>query len=160
MPVTLAWVGDDAPRMEVARVKRDGHDLHAVGTQLGAVYELRYRLEPRTLWLELVGERSLEVDLGSADFFDLGWSPLFNTLPVLRDGLLDTGAPRDYVMRFVDVPSLQVRLSQQRYTPLGNRIVRYSSGSFTSDIQFDDAGWVISYPWVGNRTPQPPGISR
>lgn len=52
--------------------RRDGHHLHAIGTQLAAVYELQYRLEPRTLSLELVGERSLEVDLGSADFFDLG----------------------------------------------------------------------------------------
>lgn len=156
MTVTLAWVGDGEPRMEVARARRDGHELHAVGTQLGAVYELRYRLEPGRLSLELVGERSLEVDLGSADFFDLGWSPLFNSLPVLRDGLLETGPPRDYVMRFVDVPSLDVRLSQQRYEPLGNRVVRYSSGSFTSDIRFDDAGWVTSYPRVGNRAAREP----
>jgi hypothetical protein len=156
MTVTLAWVGDGAPRMEVARARRDGHELHAVGTQLGAVYELRYRLEPGRLSLELVGERSLEVDLGSADFFDLGWSPLFNSLPVLRDGLLEPGPARDYVMRFVDVPSLDVRLSEQRYEPLGNQVVRYSSGSFTSDIQFDDDAWVTSYPEVGNRaTPEP-----
>ena len=156
MMVTLAWVGDDAPRMEVAHVERDGQYLHAVGTQLGAVYELRYRLEPQTLTLELIGGRSLEIDLGSADFFDLGWSPLFNSLPVLRDGLLETGQPRDYMMRLIDVPSLDVHLSQQRYEPLGNGIVRFSSGSFTSEIQFDDAGWVVSYPGIGHRAPGMP----
>ncbi len=43
--------------MEVAHVERHGRQLTACGTQLGAVYELRYRLEPQMLSLELVGER-------------------------------------------------------------------------------------------------------
>jgi hypothetical protein len=30
--------------------------------------------------LELVGERSVEVELCDADFFDLGWSPLFKRI--------------------------------------------------------------------------------
>ena len=47
--------------MEVAHVERHGRELVAIGTQLGAVYELRYRLEPDQLRLELVGHRSLEV---------------------------------------------------------------------------------------------------
>jgi len=59
--------------MELAHAERHGGELTAVGTQLGAVYELRYRLEPELLRLELVGQRSLEVSLGGADFFDLGW---------------------------------------------------------------------------------------
>jgi hypothetical protein len=149
--LTLAWVGDGAARMEVARVDRDRHGITATGTQLGAIYELRYLLQPASLWLEVVGERSLELDLDGADFFDVGWSPLFNSLPVIRDGLLDPGPPRDYVMRWVDVPSLDVRSSEQRYEPLGNGVVRFSSGSFTADIQFDEAGFVISYPGIGTR---------
>jgi len=148
---TLAWVGDGAARMEVTRVDRERHGITATGTQLGAVYELRYLLQPASLWLEVVGERSLELDLDGADFFDVGWSPLFNSLPVIRDGLLDPGPPRDYVMRWVDVPSLDVRLSEQRYEPLGNGVVRFSSGSFTADIQFDETGFVISYPGIGTR---------
>jgi hypothetical protein len=149
--LTLAWVGDGAARMEVARVDRDRHGITATGTQLGAIYELRYLLQPASLWLEVVGERSLELDLDGADFFDVGWSPLFNSLPVIRDGLLDPGPPRDYVMRWVDVPSLDVRSSEQRYEPLGDGVVRFSSGSFTADIQFDEAGFVISYPGIGTR---------
>src|SRR5436305_1765505 len=108
MRTSLAWLGDGAPRMEVANVERRGRNLTAVGTQLGVVYELRYRLEPNHLFLDVVGQRSLEVELGDADFFDLGWSPLFNSLPVIRDGLLDNGPPRVYEMRWVDVPSLEV----------------------------------------------------
>ena len=151
MTLTLAWVGDGAPRMEVAHVELDGDRLAAVGTQLGAVYELRYRLEPRALSLDVVGGRSVEVEIGDADFFDLGWSPLFNSLPVLRDGLLVPGRPCDYVMRWVDVPSLEVSLSRQRYEPLGNGRVRFSAGPFTADIDFDEAGFVTSYPGIGIR---------
>ncbi|HTT30776.1 MAG TPA: putative glycolipid-binding domain-containing protein [Solirubrobacteraceae bacterium] len=151
MTLTLAWVGDGAARIEVARVDRDSHGITATGTQLGAIYELRYLLRPASLWLEVVGERSIELDLDGADFFDVGWSPLFNSLPVIRDALLDPGPPRDYVMRWVDVPALDVRLSEQRYEPLGNGVVRFSSGSFTADIQFDEAGFVISYPGIGTR---------
>lgn len=151
MPETLAWIGDGAPRMEVAHVEREGALITASGTQLGATYELRYRLEPRGLSLEVVGERSLELELGGADFFDLGFSPLFNTLPVIRDGLLVAGARRDYTMRWVDVPSLEVSVSEQRYEPLGQGRVRFSAGSFTADIEFDEYGYVIAYPGIAVR---------
>ena len=137
--------------MEIAHVERRGDGLTAAGTQLGSVYELRYRLEPGRLALELVGERSVELSLESADFFDLGWSPLFNTLPVLRDDLLQPGPPQDYVMRWVDVPSLEVSRSEQRYEPLGNGLVRFTSGDFTADIQFDDDGFVLDYPGIATR---------
>jgi uncharacterized protein len=149
--VTLAWVGDGAPRMEVAHVEREAGLLTAVGTQLGAAYELRYRLERSTLFLDLVGRRSLELELGDADFFDLGWSPLFNSLPVMRDGLLQIGPPRDYVMRWVDVPTLEVSRSEQRYEPLGDGAVRFSAGQFTADIRFDAEGFVVDYPGIATR---------
>src|SRR5436305_14827049 len=101
--------------MEVAHVRQQEREFAAVGTQLGAVYELRYRLERKSLALELIGTGAaeVEIELGEADFFDLAWSPLLNSLPVLRDGLLTAGAPRDYVMRWVDVPAREGSLSQQ-----------------------------------------------
>ena len=137
--------------MEVAHVEHRGHCLTAVGTQLGAVYELRYRLEPDSLYLELVGGRSLELELGNADFFDLGWSPLFNSLPVIRDGLLESGRRRVYSMRWVDVPSLDVSISEQEYDPLGNGVVRFTAGDFVSNIRFDEAGFVLEYPGIATR---------
>jgi hypothetical protein len=139
--------------MEVAHVERGPRDFTAIGTQLGTVYELRYRLEPTSLTIDLVGTRSLELKLGDADFFDLAWSPLFNSLPVIRDGLLQTGPPRDYVMRWVDVPSLQVTTSEQRYEPLGNGKVRFTSGEFSAEIRFDEAGFVLDYPGIATRAP-------
>lgn len=120
--------------MEVARVELRGREVHAEGTQLGVAYELRYRLAPGLLRLAIDGGRAVEVELGDADYFDLGWSPLFNSLPVLRDGLLADGAgPREYTMRWVDVPALGVRRSEQRYEPLGGARIRYSSESFSAD---------------------------
>jgi hypothetical protein len=137
--------------MEVAHAERRGKELVAVGTQLGAAYELRSRLELDLLHLELVGSRSLEVPLDDADFFDLGWSPLFNSLPVIRDGLLESGPARDYVMQWVDVPSLDVTKSEQRYEPLGNGLIRFRSGSFSAEIQFDANEFVVDYPGVARR---------
>lgn len=151
VPIALAWVGDGAPRMEVAHVERLGRELTAVGTQLGAVYELRYRLEPDLLRLELVGHRSFEVPLDDADFFDLGWSPLFNSLPVIRDRLLESRSARDYVMRWVEVPSLEITTDEQRYEALGNGVVRFRSGSFTANIQFDENEFVLDYPGIARR---------
>lgn len=151
MTTTLVWIGDGAPRMEVAHVEQIEPTFTASGTQLGATYELRYRLEPEVLHLELVGERTLELGLNGADFFDLGWSPLFNSLPVISDRLLAAGPARDYRMRWVEVPSLQVTMSEQRYTPLGDGVVRFQGGDFVSDITFDPAGFVVSYPGIGAR---------
>jgi hypothetical protein len=148
---TYAWMGDGAARMEIAHVELHGSGLTASGTQLGAVYELRYRLEPELLSLDLIGGSSVEVGLGEADFFDLGWSPLFNSLPVLRDGLLAGGAPRDYVMRWVDVPSLEITTSEQRYEPLGDGLVRFRAGTFTADVRFDADGFVVDYPGIARR---------
>ena len=149
--MALAWIGDGAPRMEVVQVDSGAGGFTAVGTQLGAVYELRYRLDGTTLALDVVGERSIELQLVDADFFDVGFSPLFNSLPVIRDGLLEAGPPRDYVMSWVDVPSLEVSRSAQRYEPLGRGVVRFTAGDFTADIEFDDAGFVLRYPGIAMR---------
>ena len=116
---TVVWRGLDEPRMELARVEVEGTALRARGTQLGVAYELRYELEPDVLRVEVVGDRTLDVELGGLDCFDLGSSPLFNSLPVLRDGLLEGAEARDYVMRWVSVPELEVHEAPQRYEPLG-----------------------------------------
>jgi hypothetical protein len=128
--------------MEIAHVESFDR---ASGTQLGASYELRWRLDGRRLDLELVGEQRTTAELGDADFFDVFASPFFNSLPVMRDGLLDGGEARDYVMQFARVPELDVVRSEQRYEPLGGRVVRYSSGSFAANIEFDADGFVIVY---------------
>lgn len=148
---TIVWIGVDAPRMEISRVDVDGAHLVAEGTQIGVAYELRYRLEGGILDLQVVGGASARVAPGEADFVDLGFSPLTNTLPVLRDGLLQGGGPRDYVMALVDVPSLEVSLSDQRYEPVGANAVRFVSGDFEAVLELDDDGLVRRYPGLAER---------
>jgi uncharacterized protein len=138
----LLWRRVDEPGMEIAHVETFDR---ATGTQIGASYELRWRLDGQRLELEVVGEQSAVVKLEDADFFDVFASPFFNSLPVVRDGLLSGGDARTYTMRFVRVPELETVLSEQRYEPLGDRVVRYSSGAFTADIEFDGDGFVLDY---------------
>jgi hypothetical protein len=87
---------------------------------------------------------------------DLALSPLTNSMPVLRHGLLTGGGPVDFVMAWVSVPDLAVHVSPQRYTFMrreGDRsIVRYESGSrdFVAELTFDSEGLVMAYPGIGH----------
>jgi Putative glycolipid-binding len=70
------------------------------------------------------GGPRIRVELGDADFFDLHHSAFFNSLPVVRDGLLKEGAAAcEYTLRFVRVPELTAEPAWHRYEPLGNRMV-------------------------------------
>jgi len=88
---------------------------------------------------------------------DLGLSPLTNSMPVLRHGLLERGGPVDFLMAWVSVPDLSVHASRQRYTFLRKSgdisMVRYESGSrdFVVELTFDADGLVIDYPGIGRR---------
>jgi hypothetical protein len=138
----LVWRRLDAPGMEIAHVESLDN---AAGTQIAEGYELRWQLAGPRLSLEIVGGPSATVELDDADFFDVFASPFFNSLPVMRDGLLHGGPAREYTMRFVRLPSLDVVPSVQRYQPLGRSMVRYSSGAFTAEIVFDGEGFVTAY---------------
>jgi hypothetical protein len=149
--LNVVWQGLDAPRLEIARIERRDAPMRATGTQLGVAYELRYALDGDELRLELVGEHETSVALDGCDFFDLGHSPLFNSLPVWRDGLLEAGPSREYVMRWVSVPDLEVEESPQVYEPLGGGAVRFRSGTFAADIAFDAEGIVRRYEGLAER---------
>ncbi|MEX2211032.1 MAG: putative glycolipid-binding domain-containing protein [Gaiellaceae bacterium] len=129
--------------MEIAHVRGE----RAQGTQIGLAYELRYALSPGRLTLEVVDGAAAELELDGADFFDLAYSPLFNSLPVWAG--LDE--PREYTMRFVDVPSLEVSESTQTYEPAGPGRVRFRSGSFEALIEFDGDGLVTRYEGLAER---------
>ena len=145
---TLVWRGVELPLMEIAYADLDGETLRARGTQIGVAYELRYELEPGRLRAHVVDGPEIDIGLDDgADFFDLGYSPLFNTLPVLSG--LDRAT--DFVMSFVQVPSLEVARAEQRYEPLGDGLVRFRSGSFVADLQFDADGFVTRYEGLAER---------
>ena len=95
---------------------------------------------------------------------DLGLSPLFNTMPVLRHGLLRSRGSVDLVMAWVSVPDLQVLRSPQRYefdrvVDDERSVVRFSSlagDGFEAIITYDAAGFVLDYPGIARRLPFPP----
>ena len=88
---------------------------------------------------------------------DLGLSPLTNSMPVLRHGLLRGGGPIDFLVAWVSVPGLAVHASRQQYAFIradgDGAIVRYRSldSDFTADLSFDADGLVIDYPGIGRR---------
>ena len=96
--------------------------------------------------------------LESALDCDLAFSPLTNTMPVLRDGLHEGGEPRDYEMAWVSLPDLSVRRSLQRYEPLGPGSVRYVArdSDFRAELDLDSDGLVARYEHMAEAvTPYP-----
>jgi uncharacterized protein len=95
--------------------------------------------------------------LTSALDCDLGFSPVTNSLPVLRSGLLRGGGPLTFTMAWISVPDLGVVADEQRYTFVraeGEQcVIRYEAGdgSFTSEITFDGDGIVLDYPGIARR---------
>jgi hypothetical protein len=90
---------------------------------------------------------------------DTGWSPLTNTLPVRRLGMLDgEGEPAVLDAAWLHPGELaRPRRLRQRYTPLAPRLVRYESldeegaTRFEADLPFDEAGLVLDYPGIWRR---------
>lgn len=88
---------------------------------------------------------------------DLALSPLTNSMPVLRHGLLRAGGPVEFLMAWISVPDLSVIPSHQRYTFVRGdellSVVRYESASrdFVAELVFDEDGLVVEYPGIGHR---------
>jgi hypothetical protein len=90
---------------------------------------------------------------------DLAFSPLTNLMPIRRHGLHEHSGTADFLMAWVSVPDLGVRPSRQRYEHVridaGRAVVRYSSGSFVSDLEVDGDGLVVVYPQLARRVDAP-----
>jgi hypothetical protein len=98
--------------------------------------------------------------LGDALDLDLGLSPVFNTMPVLRHDLHNGGSAEDFLMVWISVPDLSIHASSQRYTFLERRsdeqrLVRFEAvgegEDFVADVQFDSNGLVLDYPGIASR---------
>jgi uncharacterized protein len=87
---------------------------------------------------------------------DLQYSPLTNTMPVLRHGLLE-GGTAEFTMAWISVPDLRIHADGQRYTFVRREgeesIVRFEAldGSFTANMRFDAEGLVVDYPGIARR---------
>jgi uncharacterized protein len=100
-------------------------------------------------------------ELSAALDCDLALCPLTNTMPVLREDLVEAsrrGEPRgaELTMAWVAVPDLKVVSSEQRYhtgvaVAGGGAQIQYEAGSFREHIEVDADGLVVSYPSIGLR---------
>jgi uncharacterized protein len=95
-------------------------------------------------------------DLSEALDIDIGFSPLTNSMPILRHGLHREGS-REFVMAWVSVPDLRVTASKQRYEHVhadaAGATVRFLEveDEFTADLELDEDGLLISYPRLAKR---------
>jgi hypothetical protein len=100
----------------------------------------------------LPGTEDPDLLFGAFDV-DLTGSPLTNTLPIRRLGLLkaEPGVAHRLSVAWVLVPSLEVVQADQIYTALGDRSVRFANETFSADLTVDDDGFVTHYPGLARR---------
>jgi hypothetical protein len=95
-------------------------------------------------------------DLSQALDIDIEYSPLTNSMPILRHGFQREGSG-DFVMAFVSVPSLRVEAPPQRYAHIGamtnGSVVRFISldSDFAADLELDAEGLLVFYPGLARR---------
>lgn len=183
----VIWAGTDAWRAEEARLELGPDGVRAEGTQIGVdpePYRLTYALDASAGWVTRRlavrvagapgGERSLLLEhdgagawrvdgvgaaaLAGAMDCDLGFSPLTNLMPVRRLALHERAGTHDFVMAWVDVPSLEVVSYRQRYEHVAPGVVRFVSlerhDDFTAELELDADGLVVTYPGLARRVAQ------
>jgi hypothetical protein len=91
--------------------------------------------------------------LANAFDVDLAFSPLTNTLPIRRLNLLagSVGTRRTVEVAWIVVPSLEVVDSIQQYEIVGDHRLKFTSGTFTTQIDVDEQGYVVHYPNLAER---------
>jgi hypothetical protein len=101
----------------------------------------------------LPGTEDPDLLFGAFDV-DLTGSPLTNTLPIRRLGLLtaEPGVAHRLSVAWVLVPSLEVVQADQIYTALGDGRVRFANETFSADITVDADGFVTDYPGLAVRS--------
>ncbi|TXK15767.1 putative glycolipid-binding domain-containing protein [Microbacterium wangchenii] len=95
-------------------------------------------------------------DIGGAIDCDLALSPVTDTMPIRRLGLLSGDVPATgLVMAWVEVPSLRVIRSDQSYASSG-ALVHYRSltRGVAVDLDVDHHGIVVNYPGMARHVPQ------
>jgi hypothetical protein len=106
------------------------------------------RRDPKGHWWVNGQRRS---DLDPALDADVAATPLTNT-PTIRRLALDVGETADLSVAWVDVPSLEVTLREQRYERVDESTFRFSTpDGFTARITVDEDGTVRDYEGFAER---------
>jgi hypothetical protein len=172
----VAWLGDEWPGSEHLSIRTQGGSVVAdgivVAVVMGRPLRLTYSIRCDAEWrlrsadveihedgqVHLLGDgqgrwrtgagEDLDVLSGCIDV-DIRATPFTNTLPIRRLGL-QPGESRDVRVAFIDVPRLQVRAVDQRYTcieaSVHGGVYRFESGDFAADLSVDRDGLVVDYP--------------
>lgn len=182
LAITRKWRRLDEPGLEVLHVQRDDGGIlalstvvHAGAEAFGLSYLWQLDRDWRTHRLELhlasptvetlLVERGdegwwvngrLRSDLAECEEIDLSATPFCNTLAMRR--LQGSG---ELTTLYVDLPSLQLQPSRQRYTALGKNRWRYTdlgiAKGFEADLDVGDDLLVVAYEGLfetldGNQT--------
>lgn len=150
-PFTLAYELETWPdlttRRLAVRTRGDGWARSVQLTRDGGRWTLHREAAPED------GLTSVDpAELAGALDCDLVSSALFNMMPVARTGLHRTPGRQEFLMAWVDVPSLTVTASHQVYGHVRPGVVSFDSeGGFTAEIEMDDEGYALRYPMVALR---------
>jgi uncharacterized protein len=166
----LFWELPEEQRREVAWIEhREDDTLAARGLQWStgaAAYALEYALETTPGYVtqrlhvrvadgpERILERGRSPELDGVLDCDLGFSPLTNAMPVLRDQMQDGGPAKAIDVAWVSVPDLTVHRDHQIYEPLGGGRLRFASpeAGFERVIELTSDGFVRDYPGIARLT--------
>ena len=175
-----AWEGP-AGSLEHLDIRQVADGIVASGTvtfaDISTPAELRYRLrldgdwrlrdarlqtsQGRSLHLESDGEGRWQQDGAAAPLLDgcididIEATPFTNTLPIRRLAL-KTGESTLVRLSYVHVPSLSVRVGNQRYTAIEpGALYRFESldDAFVADLTVDPDGLVVDYSGLFRRLP-------
>jgi hypothetical protein len=82
---------------------------------------------------------------------DLTTYCITNSPPVLRHRLHEVPGSVELLVAWVTLPDAEVKAVRQRYTHVAQGRVLYESGSFRSELEFDEHGLVVDYPAYAKR---------
>jgi hypothetical protein len=163
----LHWSLPQERRSEIAWIELgDDRTLTARGRQWCTgddAYLLEYHLETSPGYVterlharidggpELTLARGASGELDGVLDCDVGFSPLTNAMPVLRDRMQDGGDAREIDVAWISVPDLAVHRDHQIYEPLGAGRLRFRSpdADFERVIELTPDGFVRDYPGIG-----------
>ncbi len=170
LSVTRKWHRLDEPGLEVLHVRGDNNGIlaissvvHAGAEAFGLSYRWQLDRDWRTRHLELrlssPSEKTLHIErsdegwrvngqrrpeLAECDEIDLSATPFCNTLAMRQ--LRGSG---ELTTLYVNLPSLQLLPSRQRYTALGKGRWRYIdlgvAKGFEAELEVDDNHMIVSY---------------
>jgi hypothetical protein len=182
MKTNIIWTGREYYSLEncIVTINNDSTLVHSaiVGRYHEKMYDVNYRIVANPHWQttsleinfhingsessirlvgdghgnwKLNGEQSVRFN-GCIDV-DIPLTPFTNTLPIRRLRLAP-GQSREIRVLYCDLLENDIRPVRQKYVCISDRMYHYENipNDFEADIEVDDAGIVVDYPLLFERT--------